>query len=307
MIDEGFGWDYYLGNKRARLLLRKTCDRNVRDKTHVVQMSSAMTPTGRSQIPVDIVLIILDNLDKSDIATMCRLNKHFCAFSQPILFRDIRIHIRGIEDLYEGLSIKHDRGLALCETLSQSPHLARCVRSFSVRVIELYTTIATKIVETLEILPSLRHLGLNVYDDFNHLLKGRTFSFKLESFSFNLSYDTYLRDFLNSQPSLTTVDICFPASWENPRLEFDRRCLPNLTRVTTLFIDAEEIIRGRPVSEITCIGEPDVQYKPGQLRELFPSLAHLTLTSRSRFSGMVSVRVSLCLLVRLFKYVIGRP
>src|SRR6202034_760263 len=53
---------------------------------HKHQMSSSI----KSQIPVDIMLEILDNLDKSDIATMCRLNKLCCALAQPVLFRDIR-------------------------------------------------------------------------------------------------------------------------------------------------------------------------------------------------------------------------
>jgi hypothetical protein len=294
--------------------------------------SFAMTPTGKSHIPIDILLIILDNLDKSDVATMCRLNKLCCTFSQPILFRNIRIDYREVVYFDEGLTIKHDRRwFSLCETLSQSPHLSRCVRSFFVKVMDMSTRFLTKIMETLEFLPSLRHLGLSVYNDFNHPLKGRTFSFKLESFSFNLSYDTHLRDFLNSQPSLTTVDICLQ-EWEIPRLEFDRRCLPNLTRVTTKFIDAEEIIHGRPVSEITCTGVPSIYHgidldffalstapirkltihydflyhgaKSEQLRAIFPSLSHLTLTSPCRFSV---VRVSLCLLIQLFIYVIARP
>jgi hypothetical protein len=289
---------------------------------------SVTTPTGKSQIPVDIMLIILDNLDKSDIATICRLNKICCAFSQPVLFRDIRIQFHEID---RRLSIKHDLGFALCETLSQSRHLARCVRSLSVRIYDKDMQFATRIAETLEFLPSLRHLGLRTYRDFTRLLNGRTFSFKLESLTF-YSYDIRLQNFLNSQPSLTTVDIGFRKY--SPRLEFETKCLPNLTRVTADFIDAEEIIRGRPVSEITCVGEPDVQYnitldffalstapirkliidygflykgaKPGQLRELFPSLTHLILTSQFRFLDMMSVRVSLRPLIRLFKYVIAR-
>ena len=280
-----------------------------------------MTPTGRSQIPVDILLDILDNLNKSDLATMCRLNKLCCALIQPILFRDIRIQFHESKDFDK-------RGFALCETLSQSPHLARCVRSFSVRIYEILMPFGAKVVETLEFLPSLRHLGLNVHNDFTGQLNGRTFSFKLESFSFYLPYDTDLRNFLNSQPSLTTVNIRFhdPRVFQNPsRLEFERKILPNLTRVTTYITDAEEIIRGRPVSEITCKGQPynitldffalstapiqkltihyNVLYhraKPGQLRALFPSLAHLTLTGCLRFS--VSVRVSLRLFIRLFDY-----
>ena len=298
----------------------------------IVQMS-VMTPTGRSQIPVDIMLIILDDLDKSDIATMCRLNKICCALAQPILFRDIRIQFHETEDFDK-------RGFALCEALSQSRHLARCVRSLSVRIYDKDMQFATRIAETLEFLPSLRHLGLRTYRDFTRLLNGRTFSFKLESLSFYLApfgydNDTHLRAFLNSQPSLTTVYICFREPRELPRLEFDRTCLPNLTRVTTHFSDTEEIIRGRPVSEITCIGVPHVERnialdffslstapirkltidydflyqgaKPRQLRALFPSLAHLTLTSSVRFSEIMSVRVSLRLFSRLFKYVIARP
>jgi hypothetical protein len=260
---------------------------------------------------------------------MCRLNKICCALAQPILFRDIRIQFHETEDFDK-------RGFALCETLSQSPHLARCVRSFSVRIYEILVPFGTMIVETLEFLPSLRHLGLNVRNDFTGQLNGRTFSFKLESFSFYLSYDTDLQNFLNSQPSLTTVDFKFhgPRGFQNsPRLEFERKCLPNLTRVTAYCNDVEEIIRGRPVSEITCIGAPrfhhngtldffalstapirklaiDFQFlyhgaKPGQLRELFPSLAHLTLASYFRFSSMMSVRVSLRLYIRLFKYVLA--
>jgi hypothetical protein len=291
-----------------------------------------MTPTGRSQIPIDIMLEILDNLDKSDLATMCRLNKLCCAFSQPILFRDIRIQFH---EKFEWLSIKHDRGFALCETLSQSPHLARCVRSFSVRIYEKFEPFGMRIAEMLEFLPSLRHLGLNIYRDFTHQLNGRTFSFKLESFTF-YSCDTRIQNFLKSQPSLTTVNISFqPTSkiFDSPRLELERKCLPNLTRVTTEFTDAEEFIRGRPVSEITCIGPPidfhnatldffslstapirkltiDFEYlcygaKPGQLGELFPSLAHLTLACSLRFS--VTVRVSLRVFIRLFEYVIERP
>jgi hypothetical protein len=286
--------------------------------------SSTMTPTGRSQIPVDIMLIILDNLDKSDISTMCRLNKICCALAQPIIFRDIRLQFDENKDFGKS-------GFALCETLSQSPHLARCVRSLSVWVYEKSMHFAAKIAETLEFLPSLRHLGLKVHDDLAQQLNGRTFSFKLESLSLYY-YDTRLQNFLNSQPSLTTVDFDFRHIY--PRLKLETKCLPNLNRVITNFLNAEEIIRGRPVSEITCIGVPHVErnialdffslstvpirkltinyvclypgQKPGQLRALFHSLEHLTLTGDFRFSHMISVRVSFRLIIRLFKYAIAR-
>jgi hypothetical protein len=300
-----------------------------------------MSSSIKSQIPVDIMLEILDNLDKSDLATMCRLNKLCCALAQPVLFRDVRFQFSDKSEF--GLLRNHAREYALWRRLSQSPHLAKYVRLFSVKVSIMSIHLGPRIAETLEFLPSLRHLGLIVYDDFtnyiyNHLLKGRTFSFKLESLTLHLpNGGTHLRDFLNSQPSLTTVSIRFFIfrTYVDSRMELERKCLPNLTRVTTSFLYAEEIIRGRPVSEITCIGERGVEYnitldffalstapirkltiefdflhngaKPGQLRVLFPSLAHLTLTSCCQFSDMISVRVSLRPLIKLFKYVIARP
>ena len=257
---------------------------------------------GISNIPVDILPIILENLDKPDQATVCRLNKVCCACSQPILFRDI--HIR-----------EFDKGVAVCRTLSRSPHLAGCVRSFSIRFREKGVHFQEKLVDTLQNLSSLRHLTLSINYGFTPLPGGRTFNFKLDSFSFQLSYDQNLISFLDSQPSLTTIDF-----WPNEgdESQIDATCLPNLTRVAARLRDLNYLIPGRPVSDVTCytassrdfdlnlftrstapIQKLKINYgflypTPGSLlASVFPSLTHLTIMSKETFVRMTTVRGSL--------------
>src|ERR1700728_1297775 len=67
----------------------------------------------RSEIPVDVLLDILDYVDKAGLATMCRVNKICCSCSQDVLYRDINV----------GNS-------TVLRPLAQSIHLAKRVRSF---------------------------------------------------------------------------------------------------------------------------------------------------------------------------------
>ena len=66
-----------------------------------------------SNLPIDVLPMILKNLDKADLATMCLVNKVCCSFSQGILYRNIEIC-----------------PFQVCWTLAHSTHLARRVRSF---------------------------------------------------------------------------------------------------------------------------------------------------------------------------------
>src|ERR1700728_2319370 len=70
-------------------------------------------------IPIDILLLILDNVDKADLLTICLLNKTCCSCSQGVLYRDIKI------------DTPH-AGTQVCRTLAQSTDLARRVRSFEI-------------------------------------------------------------------------------------------------------------------------------------------------------------------------------
>jgi hypothetical protein len=67
-------------------------------------------------IPVDVLLAILKHADKASLVTMCKVNKACRSCSQDLLYREIRIYQRSEFGVYQ--------------TLAQSTHLARLVRSF---------------------------------------------------------------------------------------------------------------------------------------------------------------------------------
>src|ERR1700721_2179513 len=76
--------------------------------------------TAMTSIPIDILRLILEHVDKPNLVKMCQLNKICCSCSQDALYRDIRIY--GLRE-----------HTLVCRTLSQSTHLARRVRSFRIR------------------------------------------------------------------------------------------------------------------------------------------------------------------------------
>src|SRR6202021_3093834 len=102
-------------------------------------------------IPVDILRLILDHVDNADLATICLLNKICCSCSQDVLYRDISVETPRVH-----------------QTLAQSTHLARKVRSFN----SCFT--ASDLAMALRNTPSLRILKLpsGIYVD---ILDGCTF------------------------------------------------------------------------------------------------------------------------------------
>jgi hypothetical protein len=188
-------------------------------------------------IPVDVFRLVLEHVGRADLAKMCLLNKVCCSCSQDILYRKI------------------DRGImtSVCQTLAQSTHLAKRVRSF-----EIYYE-PPSLAKALRNISSLRRLCLYLgHLKSPTLLEGCTF--KLDSLSFRLPFDEPLRKFLNSQPSLTCVSFIYRiGSW----LPFEETCLPNLTRVAAESACLSQLIPGRPVSEVTLI-------------DLYPVWSHFT-------------------------------
>jgi hypothetical protein len=91
---------------------------------------------------------------------------------------------------------------------------------------------------------SLRNLDLEFIDDIS-ILDGCTF--KLESFTCDFPYSESLQQFLNSQPSLTSVTLF---TTYKPSSPFDERCLPNLTRVHAHRSWLGVLIPGRPVTDV---------------------------------------------------------
>jgi hypothetical protein len=192
-----------------------------------------------SNLPVDVLQVILEDVDKADLLTICRVNKVCCSYSQDILYRSI-------------YADSHFR-LKVCRTLAQSTHLARRVRSFSVVYFHLISTTdpPKDLAMAMQNMSSLRSLKLYVRGRYS-ILDGCTF--KLDSFLTDFPCDEYLRNFLNSQPTLTHVELHHTTG--DVQTDFEATCLPDLTRVTAELPLLQSLIPGRPLSEINVIGYP---------------------------------------------------
>jgi hypothetical protein len=190
--------------------------------------NNTVTPS----IPVDVLLVILEHVDKATLVTMCQVNKTCCSCSQDILYREIQIYQRSEFGVYQ--------------TLAHSTHLASLVRSFKKPKIgddpNLHGALQNMI--------NLRHLDLG-YCDIPNLLEGCTFT--LVSFSCSSSQLQPLYQFLLGQPSLTDFSLIINSDigdWP----EFGATCLPNLTRVTAPFSTLPQLIPNRPVKEVISLG-----------------------------------------------------
>src|SRR6202035_225821 len=138
-------------------------------------------------IPIDILLHILENVDKADLLTICLLNKVCCSFSQGVLYRDIRVN-------------KHRQTAQVCDTLARSPDLAIRVRSFKIKSKGSVWKYERDLQKSLENMTYLRHLRLHYLKD---NFSGCTF--RLVSFACDYFDLEPLHQFLYSQPSLTDV------------------------------------------------------------------------------------------------------
>jgi hypothetical protein len=239
-----------------------------------------------SKLSTDVLQAILENVDQADLATVCQVNRICCAFAQELLYRNISI-----------LSIND---LKVIRTLAQSNHLSRRVRSFSATYI--YKDNPRKeIVKALQNMSSLRSLTLQTTPDLYTSILG-VYSFKLDSFTFEFkSYEPEpLLKFLNSQPSLTHLEL---STYYNNSIKVEATCLPNLIRISAPFPCLRSLIPDRPVSNVNIIGvskeHEDLNFftlsaapiqkltmangclypKPVKhLATIFPSLAHLRMS-----------------------------
>jgi F-box domain len=237
-------------------------------------------------IPIDVLREILEHVDRSDLVTLCRVNKICCTCSQNVLYRDI-----------------YNEDKRVIQTLAKSTDLARRVRSFETR------RSPPELATALRNMSSLRRLNLRNSGDVS-ILDGCTF--KLDSFETTFPYSESLQQFLNSQPSITHVAF-FKVYKHMPPL--DERCLPNLTRVFAPLSWLGILIPGRPVREVmirfasdidlsfftlstTPIQKLGIYYevlypKPASLLvSIFPSLVHLVVIA---YGVKWTVRVPLCL------------
>jgi hypothetical protein len=155
---------------------------------------------------------------------MCQLNKICCSCSQDVLYRDIDVKTPRVH-----------------QTLAQSTHLTRRVRSFE-------TIFHLDLAVILRNMTSLRILKVPNYFDLD-LLDGCTF--KLDSFACNYVHNLNgsFQTFLSSQPSLKYV--AFPMNFVTT---LEATCLPNLTRITGPFSWLPHLIPGRPLNEVISYG-----------------------------------------------------
>jgi F-box domain len=173
-------------------------------------------------IPVDVLREILEHVGKSDLATLCRVNKIFCSCSRDVLYREIEVHDERV-----------------IQTLAQSTDLARRVRSFHT------SHDHQKLAMALRNMSSLRSLGCEGFNGDASLLDGCTF--KLDFFETAFRYSKSLHKFLNSQSSLTKL-VIYNSSEHSP--SFEETLLPNLTRVWAEPCWLRMLIPGRPVREV---------------------------------------------------------
>jgi hypothetical protein len=183
----------------------------------------------RSEIPVDVLRDILGYVDQAGLAAMCRVNKICYSYSQDLLYRDISVRTPRVE-----------------QTLIQSTHLARKVRSFSSRLTGPDIAMAFRNMTSLRILKlSTIPLSLDIFE-------GCTF--KLDSFECTYlgNFGKSLPKFLSSQPSLKYVIL--PINVGSRVLSLEVTCLPNLTRIHTTFFWLPDLIPGRPLNEVIATG-----------------------------------------------------
>ena len=232
-----------------------------------------------SNLPVEVLQVILKYVDKADLLTLCRVNKVCCSCSQDILYRNI-------------LANSHFR-LRVCRTLAQSTHLARRVRSFSVVYFHLISTTdpPKDLAMAMQNMSSLRSLKLYVRGRYS-ILDGCTF--KLDSFFTDFPCDEYLRKFLNNQPTLTHVELHHHTTVD-VQAEFEATCLPSVTRVTAELPLLQRLLPGRPLNDVSVVGWYPRYYIPSI--DFFTlstaPIQKLTITSRFIYTTPIEFLASI--------------
>src|ERR1700728_2799597 len=103
------------------------------------------------KLSIDVLQLILENVDRADLVALCQVNKVCCSYSQDILYRNIRLR--------DGQQKPPE--LNVCQTLAQSIHLAKRVRSFSLTSHHRLDSLES-ITKALQNMSSLRSLTLRL-------------------------------------------------------------------------------------------------------------------------------------------------
>jgi hypothetical protein len=183
-----------------------------------------------SSMPIDILRLILEHVDRESLTKICMLNKICCSYAQDVLYRHIQIE-------------EYRQNAQVCQTLTQSVILARRVRSFET------TGGDSELHGALQNMINLHRLRLgNCFG--SNVLEGCTF--KLLSFSCGFFEDRALHQFLLKQSSITDLEAYVSTLYDRPDLGMT--FLPNLTRVAAPFDQLALLIPNRPVKEVRVLG-----------------------------------------------------
>lgn len=191
-----------------------------------------------SPIPVDVLLHILDHVDRSDLHTLCQINHLFSQYATNSLYRDIVVA----------------DSISVCETLNRCSHLAVKVQRFELchltprrgRPSSHYTIIRM----TLPGLRNLQTLSLRGQGEFSWILQQCTF--QIHTFICDLTCDDGLVKFLNSQISISTLELHGMPYWGKTSggQIIDSGALPKLSKIATNEVWISKLVPGRPLNDI---------------------------------------------------------
>lgn len=190
-------------------------------------------------LSLDVLLLILEHVNRSDLPALCRLNKTVYPHCRYVLYRDVEVC---------GANV-----MQACTTLYQTPALTEKVHRFSLcerRSIGLVQIMFGLLCDLLLMMPNLRILSLHIGPHGSWILPPpKTVPFKLISFSTGFSYHGDLVQFLHGQTELRTLSL--PAWPEGYRAWFTNKSLPNLTKIFAPLSLVQELIPDRPIADIS--------------------------------------------------------
>ena len=246
-------------------------------------------------IPVDVMVAILEHVDRSDLPSLCRVNKIVCRYSKDVLYRHVDLSAANV--------------MSACCTICNAPDLASRVTSFSLRGGADVSSYLGVVQDVLAIMTRLRTLKLFIGPHGSWILpEPKACPFRLHSFACGFAYNSELVTFLNGQPELKVISamLCSINANERYRVHFGPTLFPNLTRLSGPLSLLQKLIVGRPVRDVVtysddrdptlldCLSrstapngiqrlEIDLKYLRGvrrtYLASILPGLGYLTVTA----------------------------
>lgn len=218
----------------------------------------SLPPTILSQLPLDMLDVILRHVETADLASVSRTSRVFSARAVDALYRDVLL--TNNHSLNFCFSVLDDISLTKAKRVkSLAIHSADCGSFYGV------------IQETLAILPHLRILELFMGDDAScqWILPIDHCPFQLFTFLTDFQYTSDVGTFIAGQHDIRNLRVPWsggPNYFGN--LEF--LGLQHLTKIFAPFSLVEALVPGRPVREVTTFRDRE-NIRPDRIRCLTQS------------------------------------